>query len=137
MGPILLGLDHVRACTGRYSAAWSGMQQTIAWLDSVEQVRYRLIAYDYIAYLLLDPGLPEAALEEMEHARELARSTGIEFWHPNIEAHAAIASTRLGARDGLPGLERILEQTLRTAERYLSLRCLEAIAEAALAQGKA
>ena len=29
LGPTLLGLDHVRACTGRYGEAWLGMQETL------------------------------------------------------------------------------------------------------------
>ena len=43
-GPTLLGLDHVRACTGHYGEAWTGMQKTLHWLESLNQVRYQFIA---------------------------------------------------------------------------------------------
>ena len=59
IGPTLLGLDHVRACTGRYGEAWAGMRKTLRWLESLRQVRYQLIAYDFIGHLLLDLGLNE------------------------------------------------------------------------------
>ena len=54
LGPTLLGLDHVRACTGRYGEAWTGMQKTLRWLESLGQARYQLIAHDFIGHLLLD-----------------------------------------------------------------------------------
>lgn len=48
LGPTLLGLDHVRACTGRYGEAWTGMNKTLRWLEELKQVRYQLIAYSFL-----------------------------------------------------------------------------------------
>ncbi len=67
LGPTLLGLDHARACTGRYGEAWTGMQDTLHWLESPRQVRYQFIAYDFIGHLLLDLGLNQQAVELLEH----------------------------------------------------------------------
>ena len=66
IGPTLLGLDHVRACTGDYGPAWLRMRETLAWLESLKQVRYQLIAHDFMGHLLLDLGLNEMALEHLE-----------------------------------------------------------------------
>ncbi len=138
MGPTLLGIDHVRACTGQYGEAWSGMQATLSWLESLKQPRYQLIAHDFIGHLLLDLGLNEMAMERLERGIALGRETGIMFWRGTIEAHAAIARSRLrksemgAAADALDGT---LERTRRAAERYLMVRCLEGLAEISLRAG--
>ena len=137
MGPTLLGLDHVRACTGNYGAAWTGMMNTLRWLESLKQVRYQFIAYDFIGHLLLDLGLNEPALQHMERGLALSRETGIDFWRVAIEAHRAIARSRLGHQDVAPALQDALEQARRSCERYLMTRCLEGLAAVALRQGDA
>lgn len=137
MGPTLLGLDHVRACTGDYGAAWAGMMKTLRWLESLKQLRYQFIAYDFIGHLLLDLGLDEQALQHMESGLALGRKTGIDFWRVAIEAHRAIARSRLGHQDVAPALQDALEQGRRSCERYLVTRCLEGLAEVALRQGDA
>jgi tetratricopeptide (TPR) repeat protein/DNA-binding XRE family transcriptional regulator len=135
LGPTLLGLDHIRACTGRYGEAWVGMQKTLHQLESLRQVRYQLIAYDYLGELLLDLELHEQAVEQMQHGLALGRETGINFWRAAIQAHLAIARMRLGQRDVAPTLQAALDQTRRTSERYMMLRCLDGLAEVALAEG--
>jgi tetratricopeptide (TPR) repeat protein/transcriptional regulator with XRE-family HTH domain len=137
MGPTLLGLDHVRACTGRYGEAWSSMQRTLRWLKSVKQTRHQLIAYDFIGHLLLDLGLNERAVEQLEGGLALARDTGIMFWRATLDAHAAVARSRLGQKDVAPALQATLEQTRRTSERYLMVRCIDGLAEIALEAGDA
>ena len=137
LGPTLLGLDHVRACTGRYGEAWSGMRKTLRWLEGLGQARYQLIAHDFLGHLLLDLGLNELAVEQLERGLALGRDTGIMFWHAAIAAHAAVARSRLGQTDVAPALQATLEQTRRTSERYLMIRCIDALAEIALAAGDA
>ena len=128
-GPTLLGLDHVRACTGRYGEAWAGMQKTLGWLESLGQVRYQLIAYDAIGHLLLDLGLNELAVEHLQRGQALGRDSGIMFWGAAIDAHLAIARLRLGQKDVAPALQAALDRSRRNAERYMMLRCLEGLAE--------
>jgi tetratricopeptide (TPR) repeat protein/transcriptional regulator with XRE-family HTH domain len=135
LGPTLLGLDHVRACTGRYGEAWAGMQKTLRWLESLKQVRYQLIAHDFIGHLLLDLGLNQRALEQLQRGRALGRDTGIMFWRAAIDAHLAVARSRLGQKDAAPALAAALEQTRRSSERYLMIWCLDGLAEIALAAG--
>jgi tetratricopeptide (TPR) repeat protein len=137
LGPTLLGLDHVRACTGRYGEAWSGMRETLRWLESLRQTRYQLIAYDFIGHLLLDLGLNELAVEQLEHGLALGRDTGIMFWRAAIDAHVCVARSRLGEQGVAPALQATLEQTRRTSERYLMIRCIDGLAEIALAAGDA
>ena len=118
MDPTLLGLDHVRACTGRYGEAWSGMQETLRWLESLGQVRYQFIAHDFIGHLLLDLGLNELAVEQLERGLALARDTGIMFWRAAIDAHLAVARSRLGQqgrRAGAAGRARANAPHTRSA----------------------
>ena len=135
IGPTLLGLDHVRACTGRYGEAWSGIRNTLRSLESLGQTRYQLIAHDFIGHLLLDLGLNELAVEQLERGLALGRDTGIMFWCAAIDAHLAVARSRLGQTDVAPALQARLEHTRRTSERYLMVRCIDALAEIALAAG--
>jgi len=135
MGPTLLGLDHVRACTGSYGAAWTGMMKTLRWLENLKQVRYQFIAYDFMGHLLLDLDLNVQALQYMERGVELARETGIDFWRVAIEAHRAIARLRLGHQDVSSALKDALERARRSCERYLMTRCLEGLAEFSLRRG--
>ena len=137
MGPALLGRDHALACTGSYGQAWTGIQGTLRRLEALGQVRYQFIAYDFIGHLLLDVGLHAQAAAQMERGLALADATGILFWRPAIEAHLAIARSRAGDHGAARALLRVLEQTRGTAERYLMVRCLEALAEIHLAAGDA
>lgn len=136
-GPTLLGLDHVRACTGRYGEAWTGMNKTLAWLESLGQVRYQLIAYDAIGHLLLDLGLDDRAVKHLECGQALGRETGIMFWGTAIDAHLALARSRLDRTDVAPLLLAALERSRGSCERYMMVRCLEALAETSHARGDA
>ena len=136
-GPTLLGLDHARACTGRYGEAWISMQKTLHWLEGLNQVRYQFIAFDCIGHLLLDLGLNELAVEHLEHGLALGRDTGILFWRAAIDTHLAVARSRLGKKDNAQALQTMLEQTRRTSERYMMIRCIDGLAEIALAAGEA
>ena len=134
-GPTLLGLDHARACLGEYGKAWTGMQETLHWLESLRQVRYQFIAIDCIGHLLLDLGLNEQTTEEMQRGLALGLDTGIQYWRAALEAHLAIAQSRLGQEVDVTALKATLEQTRRTSERYMMLRCLDGLAEISLAAG--
>ena len=137
IGPSLLGIEHVRACTGQYGSALAGMRKALQWLESLGQVRYQLIAHNFIGHLLLDLGRNQLALEQLERGLALGRSTGILFWRAAIEAQVAAAQSRLGQHNVAPALQATLERTRRTAERYLMVRCLDRLAEITLAAGDA
>jgi tetratricopeptide (TPR) repeat protein len=137
MGPTLLGIDHVHACTGRYGEAWAGMTKTLRWLENLRQTRYQLIAHDLMGYLLIDLGLHHRAIELSERALALARAARITFWRSRIEANLAIASIRLGQLDVGPLLENALQHARENREGLQLARCLEGLAELALARGDA
>ncbi len=135
LGPTLLGLAHAQACTGLYGQAWSSMQKTLCWLESLNQVRYQLIAHDFMGYLLLDLGLNEMAFEQLKRALALGDKTGIMFWRAEIETQTCIARSRLGEKNLAPILHEALAQTQQNSERYLMVRCIDGLAEIALESG--
>jgi tetratricopeptide (TPR) repeat protein len=137
MGPTLLGLDHLKACAGKYDDALAGMTKTLRWLESLKQIRYQLIAYDLIGHLLLDRGEPREAAAWCERGLELARSARITFWCQRIEAHLAIARLRQGRLDVGPALERAAQYCRQNSEGFQLARCLEGLAELAAARGEA
>jgi tetratricopeptide (TPR) repeat protein len=81
--------------------------------------------------------LNELAIEHLERGIALGRDTGILFWRAAIDAHLAVARSRLGQKIDAPALQATLEQTRRTSERYMMVRCLDGLAEIALAAGDA
>lgn len=135
-GPTLIGMDHVRACTGHYGEAWNGMQKTLHWLQSLNQVRYQFIAYDGIGNLLLDLDLNTDVIRQLEQGVALGHRTGILFWRAVLDTCIAVARSRLGMRVDIPALEATLIQTRRNSERYLLVRCLDGLAEISFAAGE-
>lgn len=137
MGPTLLALDHIRACAGRYDEARSGMMNTLRWLEGLRQIRYQLIAYDQLGLLLIDLGENREAVEHSERGLALAREKRVSFWVPRIEANLAIARLRLGELDVGPALQRAAAYCRENGEGHQLARCLEGLAELALARGDA
>ena len=135
LGPTLLGLDHVRACLGRYGEAWTGLTRTLGWLESLKQTRYQVMACGFLGHLLLDLGLDRKVVEYSERARALARDAKFTFWQPRIEANLAIARMRLGDLDVGPALEDAFSRARENSERWQTVRCLEALVELALRRG--
>jgi len=137
LGPTLLGLEHAHACLGRYGEAWTGMREMLRSLEELGQVRYQLIAHDFLGQLLLDVGLNELAVDQLERGLLLGRDSGIMFWRASITASTAIAHARLGKREFRGELAAALDQARRSSELYLTARCIDALAEISLADDDA
>ncbi len=135
-GPILLGRDHVRACTGAYGEAYTSMTRMLQWLEELGQVRYQIMACVLLAQLLVDLGLHERALEYGERALALGRDAKITFWRGQIHATRALARLRLGDLGIGPDLERESADCGAHRERLQRLQCQRVLAELALARGE-
>ena len=134
LGPTLLGMDHVRGCSGAREEALAGMRETLRWLEGVRHVRYQFIAHDLIGHLLLELGREEEAAAQSEMALALADATRIGFWRPRIEANLSIARLRRGDLDVGARLEAAAAYCRENSERHHLARCLEGLAELALAR---
>src|SRR5690606_27429351 len=116
---------------------WTGMARTLRWLESLRLTRYQIMAYDFMARLLLDLERPAQAIELSQRGVALAREAGIRFWRPRLEANLAIASVRLGRLDVGGLLEDGAHLARQNCEGTQLAPCLEGLAELALARGDA
>lgn len=136
-GPILLALDQVRSCTGRYGEAFEGMRRNLETLESLKQTRYALMAYHFLAELMLEIGRNREAMEYAERALGLGAAANVRYWRPRLVASLGVARVRLGLGDIGRDLELEADACSERHELYQLTRCTEALAELALARGDA
>lgn len=134
IGPLRIAQDHIRQCLGQFGAAWQGLNATLKQLETLNLVRYQIMAHNMLGHLLLDLALDARASEAFERGLDIARQAGITYWTPLLRANRAIALARLGARDIEPTLVGALEQSLQNREGWFLPRCYEGLAELQLRQ---
>ena len=81
--------------------------------------------------------LPGQALQHFQQGLGLAHHAGIQYWLPRLQADLAIAQLRLGMPCDQAALQAAWQYAQDHSEVWLTLRCLEALAESALANGDA
>ncbi|MBA3775825.1 MAG: tetratricopeptide repeat protein, partial [Betaproteobacteria bacterium] len=135
MGPLLIAQDHVRSCLGDYSEAWDGLNETLRRLEALKLVRYQIMAYNMLGYVLLDLNLFTEAADRFEQGLQVASDAKITYWTPLLQANLAIARTRMGRLDVQAELEQALSFAQARREGWFSTRCLEGLAEISLARG--
>lgn len=134
--PTRMGLAWVHGCRGAYAEAVRDLRETLASLERASLPRYRLMAYEVLASLLLDVGLPREALAAAEQARTLVDTAKIRFWQVRIEATRAIARMRLGELGMGAALRELAALARANEERAQLVRAIEALAELALSRGE-
>lgn len=132
LGPTLVGRAHAKAAQGQYAQAWSDLKDTLSRLETLHLVRYQMMTHDAMGCLLLDLNLNEEASLHFGQALALAQGSGLHYWLPRLQANQAIAQRRSGVRADEPGLRAACEYARQHRESWLTLRCLEALAELAL-----
>ena len=137
LGPTLIGRAHVQLALGRFSQALADLNEALPRLEVLGLVRYQIMAHDALGCLFLDLNLPGKALQHFERGLSVARNAGIQYWGPRLQANLVIAQLRLGCPIDRAALQAALQYSQEHSEAWLTLRCLEALAEAALASGDA
>ena len=120
---------------GKFGAAWSDLNEALPRLEALKLVRYQIMANDALGCLFLDLNQVERALQHFRHGLELAGEASIQYWVARLQANLAIAQLRLGLTHDQAALLAAQQYTDKHQERWLSLRCLEALALSALTQG--
>jgi tetratricopeptide (TPR) repeat protein len=133
LGPTLIGRAHALAPLGRRAQAWDDLQQSLEQLEALGLVRYQMMAHDAMGCLLLDQARPAEAAARFERALLLAGSAGIRYWLERVQAGLALARIRGGEAVDRTALAAALQSARTHEELWLVPRCLEALAEAALA----
>ncbi len=137
LGPTLIGRAHVLMAQGQFGAAWADLHEALPQLETLKLVRYQIMASDALGCLYLDLNHAEQAMQHFEHGLALARDATIQFQVAQLQANLALAQLRLGVALDHAALVAAYQYTNAHQERWFSLKCLEALAEAALAQGDA
>jgi tetratricopeptide (TPR) repeat protein len=137
LGPTLIGRAHVRVALGELGLAWVDLNEALPRLETLRLVRYQIMAHDALGCLFLDVSQPEPALQHFERGLCLARDAGIMYWRPRLQANLVMAQLRLGRPCDRAALLAAQQYAQDYSEAWLSLRCLEALAELALASGDA
>jgi tetratricopeptide (TPR) repeat protein len=135
LGPTLIGRAHVQTALGQYGQAWADLNEALPRLETLGLARYQIMAHDALGCLLLDLNQPEPALQHFERGLGLARDAEIMYWRPRLQANGVIAQLRLGLPVDQAALQAALQYAQEHSEAWLTLRCLEALAELALARG--
>lgn len=135
VGPTRIGRAHVLAALGRAGESLAELDATLPELEVLRLVRYQVMAHDVTAGVLLDQGRPGEAALHWERALLLAGGAGIRYWIARVQAGLALARTRGGAQVDPGALQAALREAREHREIWLVPRCLEALAEAAIAAG--
>ena len=137
LGPTLIGRAYVRAALGKFGEAWADLNEALPRLETLRLVRYQIMAHDALGCLFLDLNLPAQASQHFERGLCLARGAGIMYWRPRLESNLVIAQLRLGIPGDQTALQAAQQYSQDHSEVWLTLRCTEALAESALANGDA
>ncbi len=135
LGPTLIGRANVQVALGKFDKAWVDLNEALPRLETLRLVRYQIMANDAFGCLFLDLNLNEQALQHFERGLKLAHDTGIIYWLPQLRANLVIAQLRLGIPIDRAALQAALQYSQDHSEVWSALRCLEAFAELALANG--
>ena len=135
LGPALIGRAFACVALGRHAQAGADLQEALPQLEALGLVRYQIMAHDALGSLLLAQQRPAEAGRHFERALVLAGSAGIRYWLARVEAGLALAQLRGGGSVDRAALRSALQAARQRHEAWLVPRCLEALAEAALAEG--
>jgi tetratricopeptide (TPR) repeat protein len=89
---------------------------------------------DALGYLYLDLNLLDRAMEAFSKGIELSVQAKLNFWRSRLQANLAIARLRAGRLDVQVELDAALELAQRGNANFHAVRCLEGLAELALAR---
>ena len=137
LGPTLIGRAHAQVARGRFGEAWADLNEALPRLESLKLVRYQMMAHDALGCLFLDLNLAEQALQHFERGLGLARDADTMYWRPKLQANLVIAQSRLGRPIDEAALQADWQYAQDHREVWLTVRCLEALAESALVNGDA
>ena len=133
LGPTLIGRAFAHTAMGNFGAAWADLNEALPRLETLGLVRYQIMANDALGCLFLDLNLAGRALTNFERGIALAQSAGINYWLPRLRANLVIAQLRLGVPTDQSALQAARQYAQDHSEAWMTLRCLQALAESALA----
>jgi transcriptional regulator with XRE-family HTH domain/tetratricopeptide (TPR) repeat protein len=135
--PALIGIAYAEIGQGAYVEALDHLEQVQAIIARIGAPRFQAMQLDALGDLLRDIELTREAVAAHERALTRSRESEANFWLPRVLANVAIDNLCLGDRSVAPILGEALEIAERGAMHAHTGRCLEGLAELALARGDA
>ena len=135
LGPTLIGRAYIQIALGEFDKAWGDLNEVLPRLEALRLVRYQIMAQDAFGCLFLALNQPDRALENFEHGLKLAHDAGLVYWQPRLQANLVMAQLRLGLPRNQAALQSALQYAQEHNEVWMTVRCLEVLAELALANG--
>jgi tetratricopeptide (TPR) repeat protein len=137
LGPTRVGRAHALAALGRFGEACAELKEALPRLQALGLVRYQMMAHDAMGCLLLDLNSNGEAAQHFERGLGLAVEAGIRYWLARLQANLAIARVRAGSPCDREALAAARQTAQEHSETWLTVRCLQALSEAALLDGNA
>ena len=135
LGPTLIGRAYIHIALGEFDKAWTDLNEALPRLEVLKLVRYQIMAQDALGGLFLALNQPELAVQHFENGLKLAHDAGLVYWQPRLQANLVMAQLRLGLPHNQAALLSALQYAQDHDEVWMSARCLEVLAELALAKG--
>ena len=137
LGPTLIGRANVQIALGEFDKAWGDLNEVLPRLEALRLVRYQIMAQDAFGGLFLALNQPDRAVENFENGLKLAHDAGLVYWQPRLQANLVMAQLRLGLPRNQAALQSALQYAQEHNEVWMTVRCLEVLAELALSNGYA
>ncbi len=129
-----LGLAH--GLSGNYQQALEYLNKSLRIAESIEAKRFHSLLLDMYGTIWQELNLPDRAKIAHKQAVALAQQADAGWWMPRLQANLAIDRLRLGDLDGEKILQSTFEKAMSRRLEIHAVRCLEGLAELALAQSK-
>ena len=135
VGPLhLLKADALR-CMGRMRGAHALLEAEFERSQALAQPRFGIMTLDILARLFDEEGRHADAADCWQRALDASRRHRVHFWREQLMAGLARARLVQGLPVDWPELHAASEAALARRDRYVHARCLDVLAEGALAAG--
>ena len=130
----LSGLGMVEGCLGHYGDGLAHLQQSLRLAEGLGLRRFMTLALDGLGELYLHLNLLDLAQAVHERGLQLMLQMESTYWLPRLQANLAINRLRQGDLAVEPELRAALDLALSRRQGMHATRCLEGLAEAAIAR---
>jgi predicted ATPase len=136
IGPTAFGLGYAKGCLGDYEEGFAYIRQGVEFTETLGQIRFFSAALDVLGQLFQDLNLLDKAKEAHRQGVDIAAKSNAGFWLPRVQANLAIDRLRQGDMSVEGSLQSALDTALVMGQGFHAVRCLEGLAELALAQNQ-
>ena len=135
VGPLHLLQADAWRCMGRTRDAQALLEAEVERSQALSQARFGIMTLDVLGRLFDEEGRHADAADCWQRALAASRRHQVHFWREQLMAGLARARLAQGLEVGWSELHAASDAALARRDRYVHARCLEVLAEGALAAG--